>query len=407
MSIGASPGRAGDGDLFHAMPMGLFRLAAKEAWEVVANLAPADKGSGAFEPSQDVSCTLGNVCLIADANPSACALLQVKDPAEIVMQPLASVLPEDALKQFAGGLYRLFRGQKAIAYDGTVTIAGGGKHEVAFNLWQDVRDLAPNDIYLSFSSLRERISLEQTKDGLQSDLARSARISLLGEMTASIAHEVNQPLGTIVASAEAGLRWLSGDEPEIAEVKLLLERIAKNGKRAADVIATMREMASNRKSERVPTDINSVIEEAVLLLRTDFAKRQVTLRLDLSPTLPLVKADKTQILQVIVNLALNAAQAMSDGQAWNRTLCIRTRQGIANVAVDVEDSGPGVDPLVREKLFESFFSTKEAGIGMGLAICRSIIEAHGSRIELQSTPHLGARFSFALPAEQALANGYR
>jgi signal transduction histidine kinase len=106
------------------------------------------------------------------------------------------------------------------------------EHQVAFNLWQGERGAAPADIYLSFSSLSERISLEQTKDGLQSDLARSARISLLGEMTASIAHEVNQPLGAIVASAEAGLRWFSRDEPDIAEVKLLLERIAKNGKRA-------------------------------------------------------------------------------------------------------------------------------------------------------------------------------
>ncbi|NLS18858.1 hypothetical protein HGP16_20135 [Rhizobium sp. P40RR-XXII] len=321
------------------------------------------------------------------------------------MAPIASVLSEDTLKHFTEGLYQLFRGQTAIAYDGSLTIAGGGEHQVAFNLWQAECNTTPNEVYLSFSSLRERISLEQAKDGLQSDLARSARISLLGEMTASIAHEVNQPLGTIVASAEAGLRWLFRDEPDIAEVKLLLERIAKNGKRAADVITTMRAMASNKKSERLPTDINSVIEEAVLLLRTDFAKRQVTLRLELSPILPLVKADKTQILQVIVNLALNAAQAMSDGQAWNRTLCIRTRQCATDIMVDVEDSGPGIDPHVRERLFDSFFSTKETGIGMGLAICRSVIEAHGSWIELQSTPHLGARFSFGLPAEQTHTNG--
>ncbi|AYG64644.1 MULTISPECIES: ATP-binding protein [unclassified Rhizobium] len=405
MSIEASRGLTGDGSLFHFMPMGIVRLSAKDAWKVIANLRSAAKGSGAFELSQDVSCALGNACLIAEANPSACALLQVNDPAAIVMQPIASVLPKDALKHFTEGLYQLFRGQDAIAYDGSVTIAGGGEHQVAFNLWQAKRDITPNDIFLSFSSLRERISLEQTKDGLQSDLARSARISLLGEMTASIAHEVNQPLGTIVASAEAGLRWLSKEEPDISEAKLLLERIAKNGKRAADVITTMRAMASNKKSERLPTDINSVIEETILLLRTDFAKRQITLRLDLSPTLPLVRADKTQILQVIVNLALNAAQAMSDGQAWDRTLSIRTRQRDTDVMVDVEDSGPGIDPHVRERLFESFFSTKETGIGMGLAICRSIIEAHESRIELQSTPHLGARFSFGLPVEQTHANG--
>ncbi|EJJ28831.1 sensor histidine kinase [Rhizobium sp. CF142] len=405
MSIDASLDLARDSSLFHSMPIGILRLSAKDAWKVIVDLRATEKRSGAFELNQDVSCALGNACLIAEANPSACVLLQVKDPAAIAKAPIASILSEDTLKRFTEGLHQLFRGQNAIVYDGSLTIVGGGEHQVAFNLWQTQREVAQDDIYLSFSSLRERISLEQAKDGLQSDLARSARVSLLGEMTASIAHEVNQPLGTIVASAEAGLRWLSRDEPDIAEVKLLLERITKNGKRAANVIATMRALASNKKSERLPTDINSVIEETILLLRTDFAKRQVTLRLDLSPTLPPVKADKTQILQVIVNLALNAAQAMADGQAWNRTLCIRTRRDGADVMVDVEDSGPGIDLHVRERLFESFFSTKETGIGMGLAICRSIIEAHGSRIELQSTPHLGARFSFALPAEHAQTNG--
>jgi signal transduction histidine kinase len=405
MSINASYEVTADGGLIHFMPMGILRLSAKDAWNVIANLRPIEIGSQAFELSQDVSCALGNACLIEQANPSACALLQVKNPAMILMRPIASVLAEDALKHFTEGLYQLFQGRAAIAYDGNLTVAGGGEHQVAFNLWQVERDTASHDIYLSFSSLRERISLEQTKDGLQSDLARSARISLLGEMTASIAHEVNQPLGTIVASAEAGLRWLSRDEPDIGETKILLERIANNGKRAADVIATMRAMASNKKSERLPADINSIIEEAILLLRTDFAKRQVTLRLELSPMLPPVKANKTQILQVIVNLALNAAQAMSDGQAWNRTLCIRTSWGATDVMVNVEDSGPGIDPHVRERLFDSFFSTKETGIGIGLAICRSIIEAHGSRIELQSTPHLGARFSFGLPVEQTNADG--
>ncbi len=405
MSDGASLGYTGDQNLFRSLPMGIFRLSVKGAWELIAELTPSESHGEVIELSQNVSCKLGNACLITDANPSACALLRIENPATIAMAPVASVFPEDTLRLFADGLYRLFQGQKAIAYDGSLTIAGGGEHQVAFNLWQGESDVSPDDVYLSFWSISERISLEQTKDGLQSDLARSARISLLGEMTASIAHEVNQPLGTIVASAEAGLRWLSRDEPDIAEVQQLLERIAKNGKRAAGVITTMRALASNKKSERLPADINSVVEEAILLLRTDLAKRQITLRLDLSSNLPSVKADKTQILQVIVNLALNAAQAMSDGHAWNRTLCIRTRRGIADVAVEVEDSGPGIDAHVRERLFESFFSTKETGIGMGLAICRSIIEAHGSQIELQSTPHLGARFSFALPTEQVQTDG--
>lgn len=394
-----------DGELFRSMPIGLLRLSAKAAWEVIADLPPAERDSKAAERSPNVNCTLSNACLIKSANPSACHLLGVENAAAIEMSPIASVLPEDTLRLFADGLCRLFQGRNALGFDGGLTVAGGGEHQVAFNLWRSEGETSPTEIYLSFSSIRERISLEQAKDGLHTDLERSARISLLGEMTASIAHEVNQPLGSIVASAEAGLRWLARDQPDIAEVTQLLERIAKNGKRAADVITTMRALASNKRSERLPTDINSVIDEALLLLKTDLAKRQITLRVDLATALPAVIADKTQILQVVVNLALNAAQAMSDGQAWNRTLCIRTSGGAENVAVDVEDSGPGIDPAVRERLFESFYTTKETGIGMGLAICRSIVEAHGSRIELQSTPHLGTRFSFALPAAHDQTNG--
>ena len=233
---------------------------------------------------------------------------------------------------------------------------------------------------------------------LSDDLAHAARISMLGEMTASIVHEVNQPLTSIVTNAEAGLRWLDRENPDIAEVRAILERIVKNGNRAADVISTMRSLARNAKSQRGVVCINALIEEAALLLRSELTKRQVALKLELASDLPEALVDRTQILQVVVNLALNAAQAMAEGQAWNRTLAIRTRSGEAGRAnIEVEDSGPGIDPTVRGRLFESFHTTRETGTGLGLAISRSIIEAHGGAIELESSSHLGARFSFDLP----------
>ncbi|WP_416067225.1 sensor histidine kinase [Rhizobium sp. ZK1] len=339
-------------------------------------------------------CALTNSADVLDLNSAAQSIIALdgKEAPERV----SHIIPEKLQKPFAKGLVALLHG-KSFSMEGTVKSADGTDFPAHITGWSDIRPGDSDQVIIGITKLDQ--SRNNEKADILGDLAHTARIAMLGEMTASISHEVNQPLGSIVTSAEAGLRWLNHETPNLDEVRALLERIVASGRRAGDIISALKGLARNTRPERDAVDIAALIDEAVLILRSDLNRRQIGLRLELSPDLPPVWIDRTQILQVVVNLVTNAAQAMADGQAWNRTLAIRARESQKRVVLEVEDSGPGVDPKVRERLFESFYTTKTTGIGMGLAICRSIVEAHGSKIELQSSPYLGARFSFTLGIE--------
>jgi signal transduction histidine kinase len=343
---------------------------------------------------QNAICALYNATPVLYANGAARVVLGDADATASSPGP---AMPEDMRRALIEAIIRFYRGGDKVSFEGLVRPAVGGDMHLLFDIWQNPDLAGGEEICLGMANISSRVESEEAREVLQSELAHAARITLLGEMTASIGHEVNQPLGSIVTYAEAGLRWLNRDEPDLVEVEAILQRIVKNGKRAADIISAMRGLARHGKPEKTAISLDALIDEAVLILRSELSKRQITLRLELAPEMPAVLADRTQILQVLVNLALNAAQAMADGQAWNRTLLIRTwKEKSLNAVIEVEDSGPGVDPMVREKLFQSFYTTKASGVGMGLAICRSIVDAHDSSIELQSSPHLGARFSFRL-----------
>ena len=246
----------------------------------------------------------------------------------------------------------------------------------------------------------DRVKAEEALRRLQADFAHAARISMLGEFTASIAHEVNQPLAAIATNGEAGLRWLARPEPNLEEVAALAARIVRDARRAAEIIARIRSMAERRAPERMPLDLNDIIEEAFLFMRHDLQMHGVTHELSLAPGLPCVRGDRTQIQQVIVNLAMNGAQAMAELPNSGRLLSVRTEMAEdGGVRTVVEDAGPGMTTGQRRRLFESFFSTKTAGMGMGLAICRSIMEAHGGTIAGENRRgRSGARFLFTLPA---------
>lgn len=389
--------KLGDHNLVAAMPFGIVRLDVRKAQNLIIEIGRGNARSRASELTQSVICTLVNAAIIVQANDAACELTGFNRE-QLLSEPLATILTEDACRTVSNDLLDLFDGSSGTSSEGRLLRPGKEGLSVVLNLWLAEGGDFPDSVYLGITNISGRVTSEQMRDDLQSKLAHAGRIAMLGEMTASIAHEVNQPLGSIIASAEAGLRWLDRTEPDLAEVKALLERIAGSGRRAAEIVAAMRSMARNKKAERELVSVNMIIDEAIVILRSDLVKRQISLRLDLASELPEVSVDRTQILQVIVNLALNAAQAMSDGEAWNRTLLIRTRRDSeTTIIVEVSDSGPGVDPSVGEKLFESFYTTKQTGIGMGLAISRAIVEAHESKIEFQSSPHLGAHFSFRLP----------
>ncbi len=377
---------------FSLAPLAMIRLDLKRTRNLVADRKISLEGDQCYDNAS--VCALTNSVDILDLNGAAHSIVSLdgKAPPERV----SHIIPEQLQKPFAKGLVALLHG-KSFSMEGTVKSADGMDFPAQITGWIDARPSGSDVVMIGITKLDQPRDSE--KAAILGDLAHAARIAMLGEMTASISHEVNQPLGSIVTSAEAGLRWLNHETPNLAEVRALLERIVASGRRAADIISSLKGLARNTKPERDAVDVAGLIDEAVMILRSDLKRRQIALRLEICRDLPPVWIDRTQILQVIVNLVTNAAQAMADGQAWNRTLAIRARESQQGVVLEVEDSGPGVDPKVRERLFESFYTTKTTGTGMGLAICRSIVEAHGSEIELQSSQYLGARFSFTLGNE--------
>lgn len=218
-------------------------------------------------------------------------------------------------------------------------------------------------------------------------------------MTATVAHEVSQPLAAILNNCEATLRWLESRTPDMAAIKTATQRTITQARRATEVICRIRDMAARRQSEREAVFINPLIEEAINFLLPELKRSQVKIRLDLMFGLPEIIGDRIQLQQVIINLALNAAQAMGEDDHPDRRLIVRTRRvDGAAIRIEVQDTGPGISPESRERLFENFFSTKPNGMGLGLAICRSIVQAHGGTIcAVNFRKTRGARFTLVLP----------
>jgi signal transduction histidine kinase len=385
------------GFLVATLPVGIAYVHSREVWTILEDAKSRHPFLTAARHDQRLICALINAGAITAANQTATRMFEV-DAGNAQGLPTETKLPKGAETAFVDGLFHIFEGKGAFSAGATIRLKNGDKQHVHLSIWPSDGGAPPALIGIAVTNVQAGSVAGDAREDLRGALAHAARISMLGEMTASIAHEVNQPLSSIVTNAEAGLRWLNREPPDLVEVKTILERIVRSGNRAADVVTAMRSLARNAEPQRSAVCLNTLIGEASQLLRSELTKRQVALKLELAADSPETLIDRTQILQVVVNLALNAAQAMADGQAWNRTLVIRTRFDRGSVAVvEVEDSGPGVDPAARERLFETFYTTKESGVGLGLGICRSIVEAHGSVIELESSAHLGARFSFRLP----------
>lgn len=233
----------------------------------------------------------------------------------------------------------------------------------------------------------------------QAQVAHVARVTSLGAITASIAHEVNQPLAAIVSHGEASLRWLNRDVPRLDEVEASIRHVITDGKRASEVVQRVRALIRNTAPEQSLLNLNDLVEEVVPLVRHEAARHRALLRLDLAADLPAIHGDPVQLQQVIINLIINAVQAMSTVEGRVRAVTASTRaDGNDHVVLEVADSGLGIDAAHATQIFEAFFTTKPDGMGMGLSICRSIIEAHGGQMSAQSrTPEPGAVFQCILP----------
>ena len=256
-----------------------------------------------------------------------------------------------------------------------------------------------NAMLAELAAGREREIADQARNAAtQAELARIARLTSMGEMAASIAHEINQPLAAVVNNANAGLRWLDNRPPNTEEVRAALTRIANDGERGGSIIESIRAMLKKGVRERSETNLNELIRDVTRLTQGQFQRHGVSIRSELADDLPSVMADPIQLQQVILNLFMNAAEAMVSISDRKRLVRVRSEKHDGGRAlITVEDSGPGVAPEDAKRIFEAFFTTKAEGMGMGLSICRSIVEAHGGRITMAKAVPQGTVFQVILP----------
>jgi C4-dicarboxylate-specific signal transduction histidine kinase len=245
----------------------------------------------------------------------------------------------------------------------------------------------------------ERKHAEEALHEAQADLARVSRVTTMGELTASLAHEVNQPIAAALTNANTCLRWLARDHPDLNEAREAASRIVKDATRAADIISRVRLLFKKGIPQRELVDVNEAIREMIVLLRSESTRHNITVRTELAPDLPQVTGDRVQLQQVLMNLIVNSVDAMKEVDGV-RELAIRS-QRLQNeeVVVSVSDTGVGLPPQQADQIFNAFFTTKVQGTGMGLSISRSIVESHGGRLWAAENSPRGASFHFALPTK--------
>jgi PAS domain S-box-containing protein len=246
----------------------------------------------------------------------------------------------------------------------------------------------------------ERKRSEDALDRMRLNLAHVSRVSSLGQMAASIAHEINQPLAAIMINGNASLRWLASEPPNLHEAREATHRIVRDGQRAGDVITRLRSLFRRDGSPKERLGMSEVVREVVAITRAEVQKGGVIIRTQMADDLPLVTGDRVQLQQLVLNLIMNAVEAMSGPQDRRREIVITTGPGEAGeVLVAVRDSGVGLDPEEKDKIFDAFYTTKRTGMGMGLAISRSIVEHHGGRLWAQPNDGPGATFLFTIPRD--------
>lgn len=312
-------------------------------------------------------------------------------PPEWLERDLAQRLPElrrtGRLQPFEKEYLRK-DGSRVPVLMGVVKLEDGANQAVAFML--DLTQLKLAETQARESERRYRES--------QSALAHVNRVTTMGQLTASISHELKQPIGASAMNADAGLRWLKANPPNLEEAHLAFARICKDAKLASEIINHIRGLFKNAPMSKEAVQINEAIREIITLTHGEILKHGIAVQLKLAENLPLVEGDRVQLQQAILNLIVNAIEAMSAVDEGPRELTISTGMDDANaVVVSVRDSGSGVAPENIERLFEAFCTTKASGMGMGLTICRSIVQAHGGTLRLCENEARGAIFQFTVP----------
>ena len=339
---------------------------------------------------------------ITDVNPALQKMVGA-DSASIFFESVDKLLGESD-RTFLGALIAFAHAEPF--YEGETELVGidGRRIPVLFTITFPKEADGDRNVLAFVIDITERRQSQNALLAAQAELAHAARVATLGELTASIAHEVNQPLAAIVTSGEAGLRWLRRDVPNLEEVAAAISRVVSEGRRASEIVTRIRAFLKKQSAHQDMLQLTEIIEEAALLVERELSKDNIALTVATEPGLPLIRGDRIQLQQVLVNLMVNAGQAMSE-QAGPRIVVIRTgRTENGGLAVEVRDTGPGIAPDHLPRLFEPFFTTKRGGMGMGLAICRTTVEAHGGQLSAVNVPGSGAMFRLTLPVIQERAS---
>ena len=323
------------------------------------------------------------------------------EASEMIGQSITRIIPPELHEEEQQILARLARGERLQHYE-TVRIARDGRRvdislSISPLIGKSGKVVGASKIARDITATkRAEAELQQA----QIEFARVARVTTLGELTAAIAHEVNQPLTGLVSSGNACLRWLSGEAPDLEAARRSIERMIRDGSRAGEVIGRIRAMVTKSKPQRDSLNINDAIMEVLALLQTEIRRNDISPYTELSNDLSLVWGDRVQLQQVILNLVMNAIEAMSGISQTRRKLLVSSvKDGQNGVLVSIRDSGPGFDETAPDRLFEAFYTTKENGMGIGLAVSRTIIQAHGGRLWAMPSAPQGAIFQFTLPTD--------
>jgi predicted ATPase/signal transduction histidine kinase len=393
--------------LFSETPVGLWQT---EAQALVAMLADL-RAAGVTDISRYIDdhpewlVTASERLILKDVNNCAVQMFGARDRRDL-LGPLSWVWRENP-STFRRAITSRFKGDDLFQETTRLPTLDGRVIDVLFTVARPRRSDDPGISVVSLVDLTERIRAQEMLQRVQGDFAHAARISMLGELTASIAHELKQPLASISMNAQAGLGWLDRAAPDLTEARATSLRIITDARHAVEIIGRIRSMALRQAPERIRVSLGDLIDESLLFLRHEAMLQRVTVTREVSADAPPVLADRIQLQQVIVNLAVNSMQAMEHAGSTTREIGIRVAlddSGMLRCAV--EDSGPGIVSTHLGSLFESFFTTKVNGMGMGLPICRTIIEAHGGLIAADNeSSYGGARFYFRLPPAPQVASG--
>ena len=320
------------------------------------------------------------------------------DPAtKVTVQMIRDIIHPEDLPSFDAMIARAMTGADVDFVFRIVTSRGAVKH--IRGMARVMEQVAGRPLFIgALQDVTESKVAEEALDKARSELAHVARVTTLNALTASIAHEINQPLSGIITNASTCLRMLNGDPPNIDGARETVRRTLRDGNRASDVITRLRALFSKKEFTLEPLDLNEATREVIALSLSDLQRNRVVLRSELAEDLPPVIGDRIQLQQVILNLLRNASDAMVGVEDRPRQLLIRTRrEGDDRVRLSVQDAGTGVNPQDFERLFEAFYTTKSGGMGIGLSVSRSIIERHHGRLWAEPNDGPGVTFSFSIP----------